>query len=202
MKEKLLWSFLVLSILAVLGAAAWRRFSPVPTAPPGSSAPAALPSAGPAPEFHLTDQTGRPFSSRSLDGSVWITDFIFTSCAGACPLMSAQMQRMQALLPASVHLVSISVDPKRDTPRRLAKYAGQYGADPERWHFLTGPEPVISSLTREGFRLGYADGSDPAEPIIHSQRFVLVDRAGRIRGYYASDDPLQMERLVRDARSL
>lgn len=194
MKEKLFWSFLVLSILAVLGAYTWRQFE--------NSAPAALPPPGPAPEFHLTDQNSRPFSSRSLEGSVWIADFIFTSCAGACPQMSAQMQRMQALLPASVHLVSVSVDPKRDTPRRLEKYAGQYGADLKRWHFLTGPEPVISSLTREGFRLGYAEGSDPAEPIIHSQRFVLVDREGQIRGYYASDDPQQIERLVRDARSL
>ena len=112
------------------------------------------------------------------------------------------MGRFQKTLASSIQFVSVSVDPARDTPKKLAVYANQVGADPLRWHFLTGPEREISSLVQQGFRLAFAEGTDPAEPITHSQRFVLVDRLGQIRGYYPSDDPQAIDRLIRDAGSL
>ena len=157
---------------------------------------------GQVPAFQLTDQAGQPFTSGSLKGRAWIADFIFTSCAGTCPQMTARMASLQAKLPPAVQLVSISVDPQRDTPQVLAEYAGRHGADPARWRFLTGDPGRIAPLVSQGFRLSYAEGTDPVEPIIHSVRFVLVDPSGAIRGYYDSTDPAQVERLVRDATLL
>ncbi len=165
--------------------------APVPTAPRVKI-----------PEFKLTDQEGKPFSSAQLSGKIWIADFIFTSCAGTCPQMTQKMARLQATLPAEIELVSFSVDPARDTPSVLKKYGSQWGADFKRWHFLTGPEMEIGRLTKKGFRLSYAEGTDPAEPVIHSIRFVLVDKTGTLYGYYDSSEETAMRQLVTDASAL
>ncbi len=212
MKTKLLWGVLLLALAAALAAYFMRTQCPIPTigalqiagegTPLRSSRPAELPIYGRVPEADLTDQTGRPFTLASLKGRAWIADFIFTSCAGTCPQMTARMAALQGKLPPELHLVSISVDPERDTPAVLAEYAGRHGADPARWHFLTGEPTQIPKLVSEGFRLSYAEGTDPAEPIIHSVRFVLVDPSGAIRGYYDSTDPAHLDRLISDAESL
>ncbi len=164
------------------------------TAPP--------PVQGPAPKFRLTDQSGRPFDAAALQGHPWIADFIFTSCPGQCAQMTRQMASLQSRLPDNVQFVSISVDPRRDTPEVLARYAQANGARTQQWHFLTGEPARIERLARDGFRLSYAEGTDPGEPIIHSVRFVLVDPHGMIRGLYDGTDPEQVEHLVRDVQSL
>ena len=197
MKTKLLWGILFLALAAALAAHFLMR-TPCPTPITGVE----LPVYGRVPEFELTDQAGQAFTAGSLKGRAWIADFIFTSCAGTCPQMTARMAALQGKIPPEVRLVSISVDPQRDTPAVLAAYAGRCGADPVRWHFLTGEPAGIARLVSEGFRLSYAEGTDPAEPIIHSVRFVLVDPSGAIRGYYDSTEPAQLDRLVHDAKAL
>ena len=77
------------------------------------------------------------------------------------------------------------------------------GADPNRWLFLTGNKESLFTLSKEGFKLAVADaGGTELEPITHSSRFVLVDRQGRIRGYYSMDEPSELAHLVSDAKSL
>ena len=92
------------------------------------------------------------------------------------------------------HLVSISVDPERDTPERLAEYGARYGANPISWSFLTGPEQAIQATVVEGFKVGAgkersagADGGAGFWEIFHGENLVLVDRQLRIRGYFAAD---------------
>ena len=196
MRRLILWSLLILAIAGTLGALAWSRLKS------SRPAPAAAPYYGAAPSFRLTDQEGRPFDSGVLHGRVWIADFIFTSCAGSCPAMSAKTAGLQRRLPPEVLLVSISVDPKRDTPQVLTEYARRYGAQSGRWFFLTGPEEEIRRTSQQGFHLGVAEGGSPEEPVIHSIRFVLVDREGAIRGYYDSTEPARLEQLIRDAAAL
>ena len=198
MKQRLLWGLLLFSLAAAPALFVIRRVSH----PAAASSPAPLPVHATVPPFKLTDQNNRPFDKDSLEGRVWVADFIFTSCAGTCPILTAQMAQLQSALPSEIHLVSFTVDPARDNPRTLRKYGARYGADPVRWHFLTGPENILQPLIQKGFRLSVAEGTGPEEPIVHSQRFVLVDRAGWIRGYYDSTDPAQIQRLTQDARSL
>jgi len=157
----------------------------------------------PAPDFSLTERSDRTVSSKELAGKVWVADFIFTHCAGICPTMSANMSKLQDRLPAEVQLVSFSVDPYNDTPEVLAEYAKRYGADPERWWFLTGKPEAIQELSVGGFKLALdpASGSE-VEPITHSSRFVLVDRKGLIRGYYGMEESDALDRLVADALNL
>src|SRR5207244_837513 len=117
--------------------------------------------------------SGRNITLQDLRGKIWIADFIFTSCAGTCPMMSAQMRKLQDSLPADIRLVSFSVDPGRDTPAVLASYATHFGAEPQRWVFLTGDRQALYDLSIKGFKLALDDtqGSE-TEPITHSSRFV------------------------------
>ncbi len=165
--------------------------SPLPVAAspagPGARVIATLP------EFMLEDERGQPFGLDDLLGQVWIADFIFTRCAGTCPLITQRMAALSKQLAAApatreVKLVSFSVDPAFDTPAVLSAYARQSGADPQRWRFLTGARGVMRGLVEHGFLLPIGDGADPATPIIHSQNFVLVDAQGRIRGVYDALD--------------
>jgi protein SCO1/2 len=155
-----------------------------------------LPDYGKISTFQLTDATGSTFASTSLDGKIWVADFIFTNCPGPCPRMSQLMSRLQDMAP-EVQLVSFSVDPQRDTPEVLAKYAKKYQAVKGRWHFLTGELEDIHRLSREVFRLGDVDSS-----LNHSTRFVLVDGKGRIRGYYGTQEDAPLRRLVDDIKLL
>ena len=97
------------------------------------------------PAFQLTAQSGRPFDSKSLEGDIWVADFIFTTCPGPCPRMSSQMRGVQSAVASmpDVKLVSFTVDPKNDTPAILAAYATRYRAEPGRWFFLTGDRAAL-----------------------------------------------------------
>jgi len=152
------------------------------------SAPPPPPLLGALPEFTLTDQTGHPFGTRDLRGRVWVANFIFTSCAGSCPLLSQKMvevgRRARQLGP-DFHLVSLTVDPERDTPAVLAGYAARYGAHPQKWSFLTGPMATIQSAVVDGFKVGMGkEKVGDFWEIFHGENLVLVDRELRIRGYF------------------
>ncbi len=111
------------------------------------------------------------------------------------------LQEVLTAPPEPVRLVSISVDPEHDTPEVLDAYARRMGAR-EHWLFLTGPRDAVAALLRDGFKVAFASDGPPASPITHSDRFVLVDRQRRIRGYYHGKDAEDVARLVADARAL
>ncbi len=168
-----------------------------------------LPVLGQSGEFNLTERSGKKVTLRDLSGKVWIGDFIFTRCAGICPLMSGHMRRLQEALKGSQDLrfVSFSVDPEYDTPEKLSAYAQKFGADPEKWLFLTGDKKELFELSLKHFHLGVGDAppeerTDPDQVVTHSTRFVLVDREGFIRGYYDSAQVKNMDKLVLDAKRL
>lgn len=162
-----------------------------------------LPDLGVVPDFRLIDDQGRPITLADLRGKTWVADFIFTHCAGPCPRMSKRMSDLQTFIAGAktVSLVSFSVDPERDTPKVLAEYGKQFGARPETWRFVTGDEKSIHGLARKGFKLA-VEPEQPAAPITHSTMFALVDRDGKIRGYYDGDDSEAYARLKADLQRL
>lgn len=200
---------LMISILAVLGMglAVW-TFSRV-NPDIGFKAHKPLGVYGQVPPFKLTERSGYPVGRDDLKGAMWIADFVFTRCAGTCPIMSKSMENVQHSLShipqiwPPVRLVSFTVDPEWDTTERLKKYAERFSADPGAWLFVTGKYESIQSLARDGFKLGVQPGSDnQLEPIIHSQSLVLVDPQGRIRGYYDGTDPAAVRLLLADVMRL
>lgn len=156
----------------------------------------------------LTDQNGLAFGRSQMEGRVWIADFIFTRCAGPCPLMSARMSQLQKALrnDPAIGFLTFTVDPAYDTPEVLSRYAERYGAEAGRWFFLTGDKEAVYHLSRQSFRLGITDASDGSGDsmaqggmITHSTKFVLVDPYFQIRGYYDSEDAEELQRLIQDA---
>lgn len=154
-------------------------------------------------DFTLTEAGGQPLGRANLLGKVWIADFIFTHCAGPCPLMSQKMKRLQDDLSdlADLRLVSFSVDPLRDTPEVLRSYGQGHQADPQRWFFLTGDMDRIYDLAIKGFKITVEEARRDQQ-IIHDTRFILVDREGLIRGYFDSNEPGALQELAVRARDL
>jgi protein SCO1/2 len=169
----------------------------------GCTLHSSLPELGDVPAFKLTTENGAAFSSDSLKGKVWVADFIFTTCNGPCPRMSAQMRRLQVALKKkpetlnSVRLLSITVDPKHDDPPTLLEYAARFRADSRIWSFLTGPEEEIRKLSVDTFHVNTA-----ANGLEHSTRFILVDGKARVRGYYESNDATALDQLAEDIDKL
>lgn len=166
----------------------------------GCSPRGTLPSYGVVPDFTLIDHTGQRFDSRiELDGKVWLASCIFTTCAGPCPRMNAQFKQIRAAAKGlkDFRLVSITIDPARDTPEVLARIAKGFGAERSQWVYLTGAPAELSRLTWDTFHLAKVDGS-----LEHSTRFVLVDRQSRIRGYYDSRDTEGIPALIEDIKEL
>lgn len=168
-----------------------------------------LPVLGSLPAFELVERAGDAIGLDDLRGQVWVADFIFTTCPSFCPRLTRQMASLQADFAdvEGIRLVSFSVDPDTDDPARLRAYADTYGADPARWKFVTGRRDAVYALVRDGFRLAVSERTaeealDGEGPIAHSDRFVLVDHAGRIRGYYRGTDDESVAALRRDARRL
>ncbi len=163
------------------------------------------------PAFSLVDEGGKPFHRDDMLGRVWVADFVFTSCADACPKLQTKMRRIQErLLPpeqgGNIGLLSITVDPERDTPEKLRQYAQAFGARQGIWRYLTGEQKEVERTVVQGFHTAMAKlpvkGEDPhieAFDIMHGERLVLVDRLGRIRGFYDADD---QDAILRDARAL
>ncbi|MES1262554.1 MAG: SCO family protein [Acidobacteriota bacterium] len=152
---------------------------------------------GAVPEFQLLDQKGRKFERSALDGHVWVADFVYTTCQGPCPRMTSHMRALQKATDASVKLISFTVDPENDTPPVLAAYAQRFSADAARWSFLTGDKETLSSLGYNAFKLGALGVA-----MDHSTRFVLVDKKGRIRGYYGIAEGNPVAKIARDAARL
>ena len=149
-----------------------------------------LPHLFPVPDTQLVAETGKPLNLHDLKGSVVVYDFIFTNCAGSCPMMTSQMRKLTQKIDshAPVRFVSISVDPQRDTPQVLRDYATRYRNDP-RWTFLTGDRDTIVRLSVEGFKLAAGGTAQTAaEPLLHSSKFAVADKDGMIREYYGGTD--------------
>jgi protoheme IX farnesyltransferase len=140
----------------------------------------------PVPAFALTERSGRTVTDADLRGKVWVASFVFTRCTGSCPAVTATVARLQERLKGrpDVRLVTFTVDPERDTPDELKKYADRYRADPERWLFLTGKEADIHKLAAEGFK--FATGRNAVrepgqEEFLHTRKLAVVDKRGVIR---------------------
>ncbi len=151
--------------------------------------PKPLPVLGRMGDFNLKNQFNKNVSQQDFLGKVVITNLIFTSCPSTCPEMSRKMQVIQKRvrgLGQAISLLSISVDPKNDTPLVLEKYAKDYKANPYIWSFLTGEESELKKLILDQLKLSYISSTNLFE-ITHSEKFILVDSAGNVRGYYDSD---------------
>ncbi len=188
-----LWGVLVLGMVGVIGTGLWARQDGGPAVN--------LPVLFEAAPFALTNQNGQPVTHEDLRGRVWVAAFIFTNCPGICPMMTGRMSAMQETIDdESVKLVSFTLDPDRDTEAVLKEYAARIGADENRWQFLRGEEATMYELAG-AMKLAATPLPDKSD-IMHSDRLILIDELGRIRGYYSTRDEEKMRQLAMDAAAL
>jgi len=161
------------------------------------------------PPFALTERSGKTITNHDLSGKIWVADFIYTTCPGPCPLITAGMARIQdaVIRDPQVQLVSFTVDPQTDTPAVLAQYADKFRADPNRWWFLTGPEKPLYDLIQKGFFMVVQNnsGQPPQEgqyKVTHSTYLALVDGNGTLRGVYDGVSVDSRTDLLRDIKLL
>ena len=168
--------------------------------------PEDVPVLGELPEFSLLDQNAEVFDRDAMEGGLWVSAFVFTHCRSTCPRLTAHMKGLQSRVSdvSSVSFVSVSVDPRNDTPEVIKAYMTKNELDERNWRFVTGDEEAIRRVVVEGFRVPIGDEDSRAagsDDIMHSNSFVLVDDQARVRGYYrANNDGIRD--LERDLRAL
>lgn len=165
-----------------------------------------VPVLGQLPEFSLVDQDEQPFSRDTMEGDLWVSAFVFTHCRSTCPRLTAHMKGLQTRVSdvPSANFVSVSVDPRNDTPEVIKAYMTKNELDERNWRFVTGEEEAIRHVVVEGFKVPIGDEDSRAagsDDIMHSNSFVLVDHEARVRGYYRANND-GIADLERDLRAL
>jgi protein SCO1 len=158
---------------------------------------------GQVPPFHLTNQLGVLVGSEQLAGKVWIANAIFTRCPSLCPTLSAHFRGLQQEFAAEpdFRLVSLTADTEYDTPQVLKKHGDKYSARADRWWLLTGLKSDVQELGVNGLKFLMMENSetnrvDPNDLFLHGPYCVLVDRQGRIRGWFDATLPEKKEELL------
>ncbi len=186
MPRKIFWAVQAVFVLSLLWLVGTKYFLLKKTV---------LPVLATVPDFTLTERSGRTIKKSDLAGKVWIADFIFTRCAGICPTMTLKMKSLAHDL-KSVRFVSFSVDPEYDSSLALSDYADRYEIKSEPWWFLTGARETLNRIAT-ALHMNKID-----EPMMHSGRFVLVDKKGQVRAYADSSDENELGKLTAAAKSL
>ncbi|MEX2140729.1 MAG: SCO family protein [Pirellulales bacterium] len=198
MKSAALSVWLAILATAAVGYGGWwayQRLTVDPLRFPEGAERAAKPAAeflaGKKPNFSLTERSEKSFDSKSLAGKVWVVTFFYTSCPGPCFRQNQALAQVQEDLEGrDVRFVSITCDPTTDTPATLRKYAAQFGADPERWLFLTGQFDSIKGIAQKQFLM-------PLDKQSHSERAIVIDHEGEIRDVFDTLDADDMKRMTR-----
>ena len=148
-------------------------------------------------EYELTERSGRTFASQELGGKVHVVSFFFASCPTVCRLQNGRVAELaREFGPEGVVFVSITVDPKNDTPATLQTYAKGFEADPEDWLFLTSTDLLYLR------RVGSEVYGLPTDEQVHSERLVVVDRSGEIRGRFHWNKPEEIDQMRQMLREL
>lgn len=155
-------------------------------------------------DFSFVNQDGQTVTQKTVDNSVYVTDFFFTTCHTICPVMSTQMERVAEKFKGNpeVKFLSHTVDPDIDTVEQLKRYADQHNADASQWMLVTGDKKALYEIARTSYLLDASQGDGGPDDFIHTQNFALVDKDKRIRGYYDGTDTIEVNRLMKDIELL
>jgi len=153
------------------------------------------------PRFELIDKDGKAFSSDKTKDKIYVADFFFTRCGTICPKLSKSLVRVQEAYQnnSDVLIVSHTVDPEHDKGEVLQKYAADYKAIDNKWFFVTGDKANLYKLIIEGYKLPVSDASmlnKPEDAFVHSEKLLLIDKKGFVRGIYDGTNKADVDRLI------
>lgn len=162
--------------------------------------------------FEFTNQNNKKITNKDYDNTIYVADFFFTTCKTICPIMTDNMAKIQEVIKdmPDVKILSFSVTPEIDTPEVLRSYATQKGAIDGKWNMVTGDKRDIYYLARQSFLAVKTGSPDEMYDMVHTENFILVDKNGRIRGFYdgtnydhkTADDTKNILQLIEDIKWL
>jgi protein SCO1/2 len=157
--------------------------------------------------FSFTDQDGKTITEKEVDGKIRVVEYFFTTCKGICPRMNENMSKVYEAFRGNEKVVILShtVDPKKDTVAAMKAYSLHFDADGKQWMFLTGDKAALYDMARNAYLVTAVDDTasvDIESDFIHSEKMILVDDGGRIRGQYDGTKPNEVQQLIGDIKEL
>jgi protein SCO1 len=154
--------------------------------------------------YSFIDQQSKDISLKSFPGKILVVNFFFSRCPGQCPKMMSGLKRVSKSFKDDnrVHFLSFTVDPEHDTPQKLEVYAEGLNINPDQWDLLTGDKRKIYRTARNGFHVDASQGNGGPQDFIHSDKIMLVDTNGNVRGYYSGIVTSEVNKLMTDVKKL
>ncbi|MFT6745697.1 MAG: protein SCO1/2 [Glaciecola sp.] len=156
------------------------------------------------PDFEFTNQFDKKVNQDSYKGKIYIADFFFTTCPGICPIMTDELFRVQKelqKLPNDILILSHTVDPESDSTAALLAYGKSKGADFTSWNFVTGSKRKLYRMAESYLVVANHNPGEEME-FVHSDKLVLIDKQGRIRGLYSGIETREVDQLIADVKLL
>ena len=155
-------------------------------------------------DFSLTNQNGKTITQDDYKDKIYVADFFFTTCQTICPIMTKNMHEVQKKIISDneVMLLSHTVTPDIDTVAQLKRYAIEKEVNASKWNLVTGDKKQIYELARKSYLAVKDDGDGGPFDMIHTENFMLIDKARQIRGFYDGTDPEEIDRLLEDIKIL
>ncbi|MBA5793656.1 SCO family protein [Flavobacterium sp. xlx-214] len=163
-------------------------------------------------DFSFQNQNNKTITQNDYKDVIYVADFFFTTCPTICPIMTDNMMWLQEQIKdmPDVKLLSFSVTPDIDTPEVLRKYADEKGVIDAKWNMVTGNQKDIYYLARQSFLAVKTGTIGELYDMVHTENFILVDKKGRIRGFYdgtnlkenKGDDTKNVTQLLEDVKWL
>ncbi len=151
--------------------------------------------------FSFVNQLGDSVTNKTVENKIYLVNFFFSTCAGICPKMMRNMEKIQSSFAseADVILISHTVMPWSDSVPVLKDYSQLFHADSSKWHFVTGDRGHLYDIARRSYFVEEEPGfTKDSSEFLHTEHFILVDRDRHLRGIYNGTLELEMERIVED----
>jgi protein SCO1/2 len=150
------------------------------------------------------DQDGNDFDISHLKGKVHVANFFFCSCPVVCPKMTMETKKVANAIGErdDFLIVSYSIDPERDSVQELNDFASKFEANQSNWYFVNVGKQNVYKLARNSYKIVAVQGNKVSQDFIHSELLTLVDQEMRVRGYYDSTDPKELEKLIKDLKKI
>lgn len=147
--------------------------------------------------FTGTTSLNKQFSNNDLKQIPSVVYFMFTTCKGPCPIINKQTETLLTEIKTPIQFVAITVDPETDTEAKLLEYSKSFSYKDSSWIFVRTHPDSLRSVAVNNFMVG-----DMESPMVHSTRYILVDKNSKIRGYYDGLDSKAIEKLKQDLKLL
>ena len=137
-------------------------------------------------DFKFTNQNGKTITQEDYKDKIYVAEFFFTTCPTICPIMTENMVWLQDKIKdmPDVLLLSHTVTPDIDSVPVLKKYALEKGVLDNKWNLVTGNKKDIYYIARKSYLAVETGKPEELYDMVHTENFVLVDKRGRIRGFY------------------